>query len=607
MFVLIAQLFFIPSAEAILNIDPLTDLSTEQSLSSCAAELCQMYFRDQFNESVIVIFENSTKFSTPRSFLINELANENKSYYIIALNKSILRNKSTRMFKHLLIEMSSVDKFKETIEIIKVLPSWNPKANFLIISFTAFEDSKATANTIFTILWKEDIVPIAVILIDQKNLTNLDIFTRSSMYDLNVNISELSICGRLRRENITYNKIVTRPMETFKKVRAKFYRWPPFTMYDGISFDGSFSLKKPGIEKRLIETLAKTCKLTVEYYEIDPRYPSGEVFANGTLTKEFKDLADNKFDIIFGGYTLTYERILYLSPSVSYYYDELLWCVPSKKQYQYDIYIEKIVILLGLLILLALIILIWYTNRSEEPISRFDSSIDGIVLKAFAICLHIPIPCLPKSNRLRYFVGLLIIFAFFCNTTFTTEITSFFMKRKPCQMYDSMPKIYKNNLKTYFVTNSIRYFNSDFIEGISRDEIVKRKIDCHDSLECLKFIQEGLSSFLTTKSNTEYYLDMKQVDKELIYCFYYSYGSSISLIMRKGFLYINEFNTIIHQLLSTGVVEKWKQEIFSVNNKDQRELGVEELKLEDIFVIFYILIFGYICSILVFLCEIYKF
>ncbi|KAI2474123.1 Ionotropic receptor 120 [Diabrotica virgifera virgifera] len=597
MFVLIAQLFLISSADSILNIDPLTDLSTEQSLSSCAAELGRFYFKDQFNESVIVIFENSTKFSSLRSFLVNELANENKPYYIISLNKSILRNKSGRMFKHLLIEMSYVDKFKETIEIIKVLPSWNPKANFLIISFTTFEDSKVTANTIFTMLWKEDIVPIAVILIDQKNLTNFDIFTRSSMYDLSVDISQLNICGRLRRENITYDKIVMRPIDTFKKVRAKFYPWPPFT----------FDLKKPGIEIRLIDTLAKTCKLTVEYYEIDPKYPSGEVFDNGTLTKEFKELADNKFDIIFGGYTLTDERILYLSPSVSYYYDELLWCVPNKERYQYNIYIEKIVILLGLLILLVLIVMIWYTNRSEEPKLRFDSSIDGIVLKAFAICLHITITRLPKTGRLRYFVGLLIIFAFFCNTMLTTEITSFFMKREPCQMYDSMPKIYNNNLKTYFVTNSVRYFSRDFIGGISRDEIVKRKIDCHDSLECLKFIQEGLSAFLTTKSNTEYFLNMKQVDKESIYCFYYSYGSSISLIMRKGFLYINEFNTIIHQLLSTGVVEKWKQEIFSVNNKDQREHDVKGLKLEDIIVIFYILIFGCICSILVFFCEIYKF
>ncbi|KAI2474122.1 Ionotropic receptor 119 [Diabrotica virgifera virgifera] len=597
MFVLIAPLFLIlSSAEAILNIDTLTDLSTEQSLSSCAAELCRFYFRDQFNESVIVIFENSTNFSPLRSFLVNELANKNKPCYIIFLNKSILRSKSTRVFKHLLIEISSVDKFKETIEMIKVLPSWNPKANFLIISFTAFEDSKVTSNIIFTILWKEAIVPMAVILIDQKNLTNFNIFTRSSMYDLNIDISELNICRRFRGENITYDKIVTKKMDTFKKVRVKFFPWPPFSMYDG----------QPGIEIRLIETLAKTCKLTVEYYEIDPRYPSGEVFANGTLTKEFKELSDNKFDIIFGGYKLTYGRILYLSPSISYYYDELLWCVPSKKYYQVNIYIQKMVILLSLLILLVLIVLIWYTNRSEEPKLRFDASIDGIVVKAFAICLHIAITRLPRTGRLRYFVGLLVIFAFFCNIMFTTKITSFFIKREPCQMYDSMSKIYQHNLKTYFVTNSLRYFSNDFIEGISRDEIVKRKIDCHDSLECLKFIQEGLSAFLTTKSNTEYFLNTKQVDKESIYCFHYSYGSSISLIMRKGFLYINEFNTIIHQLLSAGVVQKWKQEIFSVNNKDQKELEVEKLKLQDIVVIFYILIFGCICSCLVFLCEIYK-
>ncbi|KAI2474125.1 Ionotropic receptor 122 [Diabrotica virgifera virgifera] len=600
MLILIIQLFLISSAKTILPIDPVTDISTEKSLNICAAELSRIYFKDQFDDSVTVIFENTTKFLTLRSFLVHKLANENKACYIISLKKAVLSFKSTTLFKHILIEISSVDKFKETIEMVKVLPSWNPKANFLVVSFTKFGNAKVVANILFTLLWKEDIAPIAVLLIDQNNLTDFNIFTRSSIYGTNIDVSVSNTYKGLVRESTTYSKTVF-SINKFKKVRAKFYPWRPFVIYNGISFN----LKNPGIEVKLIKTLAQIFNLTVEFYGIDT-CASGEVFDNGTVTMEFQELANNKFDIIFGGYTLTYGRMLYFNPSVPYYLDELLWCVPSRIYYEFNITIHKEVIFIVLLILLVLISCIWYVDQSTEPKLRFDTSIDGIVLKTFAICLHVTIARLPKTGTLRYFIGLLIIFAFLCNTMVTMNITSLFIGRKPSQKYDSMSKIYyKSNLKTYFVTNSFRYFTSDFIEGIPRDVISKRKIDCHDNLECLKIVADGDSALLTRKSNTEYLLKKKYVDKKSLYCFHYSYGSSISLIMKKSFMYINEFNRIIHLLLSTGVVQKWEKEIFSLSNEDNSELNVQGLKLQEIIVIFYILIFGCTCSILVFLFEIY--
>ncbi|KAI2473913.1 Ionotropic receptor 116 [Diabrotica virgifera virgifera] len=593
---MIIKLFLLASAKTMLLIDPLRDFSSEQSLNSCAAELCGTYLNDSFHRSVIVIFENSAKFSTSRSYLVTELSNENKPYYIISLTKPILnfRNISRRIFQHVLIEMSSVNSFKEIIERSKLLPTWNPKANFLIVSFTAFENSKVIANKVFTLLWKEDIVPIAVLLLDQNNTKDFNIFTKSFFYDLNVDVPTTTLCGRLAKGTVlSKNKL---KKNTFRTVRAKLYPFPPFVIYDD-----NLNVKISGIEIKLLEILSQALKLTIEYSLSDPSCPKGEAYNNGTITREFKELFDKKYDLIFGGYATSYGRILYFDLSFSYYYDELMWCAPSRKFYGHKLKIQRVVILLGLLLLVVLLGLIWHASINKQRL-KFGTSIEDIVLKSYAICLYIAITRLPKTDRLRYLVGILIIFAFFCNTMFTTTITSLFIGRKPSQKYDSMPKLYKNNLTTYFITNSFRYFTSEFIQGIPRDEIERRKTDCKDTLECLKRVVEGDSALLTTKSNTDYLLNMRKIDKESLNCFHYSYGRSMSIIMRKGFMYTDDFDRIIRLLVSTGVVQKWRRDIFW-DYQDKTKLNFKELELKEFLLVFYILIFGCSCSILVFFCE----
>ncbi|CAG9826369.1 unnamed protein product [Diabrotica balteata] len=462
----------------------------------CAAELCQNDFRDQFHNSVIVIFENSTKSMYFRSLLLKELSNQKKPYYILSLTKSIpnFRTKYTGILKYLLLEISSVDKFKESISTMRILPGWNPKANFLIVSFTVFKNSKMIANIIFNLLLKEDIVPTAVVLIDQDTKA-FNIFTTV----LNAKAPTSIACRRVVKENAKYYH-TTFSNNTFKRVRAKFYPFPPFVIYNGTSFD----MKHPGIEIKLLRTLAQTCNLTVEYYLSDPKCTKGEVFDNGTLTKDFKELHENKYDVITGGYVVTYPRALYLNPSAAYSTDELIWCVPNSQYYKYNINIQLVVLMVGLLIPVVLVVLIWYANRSKEARLKFGTSVEGIILNSFSICLFVAIPQLPKTDRLRYLVGLLIIFAFFCTTMFTTTITSLFIRKTPSQKFDSMEKLYKSNLKTYYTTNTFHYFSHVFIPGISRAELAQRKIDCSDTLKCLNAVAEGDSAVVISKYNVEY-------------------------------------------------------------------------------------------------------
>ncbi|KAI2473914.1 Ionotropic receptor 117 [Diabrotica virgifera virgifera] len=593
----IIGLFVIASVEALLNIEPLTDLRTVQSLNMCAAELCRDYFRDQFHKSLLVIFESSTKAIPFRSSLLKELTNEKMPYYILTLSRRIphFRKKYTGILKYILLEMSSLDKLKESISTMRVLPGWNPKANFLIVSFTVFENSKVIANTIFNLLVKDDIVPIAVLLIDQINTKDFNIFTTV----LNTEAPSSIACRRAVKGDATYNEIAFSD-NTFKTVRAKFYPSAPFVIHNGTTFD----VKHPGIEIKLLQTIAKICNLNVEYYLSDPKYTRGEVFKNGTPTKEFKELHEGKYDVILGGYIITYPRAMYFNPSVPYSPGYLLWCVPNNPYYKYSINIQRVVLVVGPLILILLVVFIWYANKSKQPRLKFGTSVEGIILNSFSICIFVPIPRLPKTDRLRYLVGLLIIFAFFCTTMFTTTITSLFIGKVPSQKFDSMEKIFKSNLKTYYSTNTFRFFTDGIIPGISKEELAKRRIDCTDTLKCLKGVAKEDSALLASKSSVEYLLNTKRVDQTSIYCFNSVHGLARGLIMRKGFRYTEKFNKIIHLLVSKGIVQKWRNEIFW-NYHPETNLDVQELNLEELSVVFYILIFGYSCSFLMFLCEIF--
>ncbi|KAI2473915.1 Ionotropic receptor 118 [Diabrotica virgifera virgifera] len=598
MLVLIIGLFLIASAESILNIDPSTNLSTVQSLNMCAAELCRNYFRDQFHKSVIVIFENSTEDIPFRSLLLKELSNEKKLYYILTLSRRIpyFRKKYTGILKYILLEMSSLDKLKKSISTMRILPGWNPKAIFLIVSFTVFENSEVIANTIFKLLLKEDIVPIAVLLIDQNNTKDFNIFTTV----LNSEASTSIACRQVVKEDTIIYSETAFSDNTFKTVRAKFYPFPPFVIHNGTSFD----MKHPGIEINLLQTLAQTCNLNVEYYLSDPKDTKGEVFQNGTLTKDFKELHENKYDVILGGYVITYPRSLYLNPSVTYSTDELIWCVPNSQYYKYNINIKRVVLLVGLLIFVVLVVFIWYANIRKEPRLKFGTSIEGIILNSFSICVFVPIPRLPKTGRLRYLVGLLIIFAFFCTTMFNTTITSLFIGKAPSQRFDSMEKIYKSNLKTYYTTNTFHYFTDLLIPGITKEELAKRKIDCSDTLTCLKIVAEGDSALVISKYNVEYLMTMREVDHTSIYRFHFGNDRPLGLIMRKGFRHADKFNKIIHLLLSKGIVQKWNRDIFWNRRYETTKQDFQRLNLKELAVVFYVLVFGCSCSFLMFVCEI---
>ncbi|CAG9826370.1 unnamed protein product [Diabrotica balteata] len=451
------------------------------------------------------------------------------------------------------------------------------------------------ANIIFNLLLKEDIVPTAVLLIDQNNTKDFNIFTTV----LNAEAPKSIACRRVVKENGIYNETAFLGNK-FQTIRAKLVPFPPFVIYNGSSFD----INHPGTEVKLLRTLAQTCNLNVEYYLSDPKHTRGNVFDNGTLTKEFKELHENKYDVLLGGRIITYPRALYLNPSPSYCTDELVWCVPNRQYYKYNINIQIAVLLIGLLILVILVVFIWYANRSKEPRLKFGTSVEGIILNSFSICLFVAIPRLPKTDRSRYLVGLLILFAFFCTTMFTTTITSLFIGKVPSQKFDSMGRIYKSNLKTYYTTNTFRHFTDILIPGISKEELVKRKIDCQDTLKCLKGIAEEDSAVAVLKNNVKYLLNTKNVERTSIYCFHFKCGRSVGLIMRKGFRHADKFNKIIHVLLSMGIVQKWYHEVFW-NNHRETNLDVQKLNLEELSVVFYILIFGYSCSFLMFVCEIF--
>ncbi|KAI2473947.1 Ionotropic receptor 107 [Diabrotica virgifera virgifera] len=608
---LFVEILLVCYAYSKLNINYSESLTNGSSLVKCLANICDTYFRgDQFFQSITFVYENAVRFSKFRESMWKALLVHPKhTYLIISSNKEILFfKKRFKDFKNIVIEFTSLAELRKTIFKIKQLPFWNIRPNVVVFSTESVKHPKETANKIFDLLLEEGIIQVLVLFQDDNhlNLIKLYHYILSKNYRVKIDAFSFKVVeyscenGKTSEQNYKHDKISDKMRERFT-IKTRFQPIPPFVVME----NNTVNPDNPGIEMLLLNTLAEQLKLKIHHTSIshtssihtNTQILTGDVFLNGTVTREFKELYDEKIDIIFGSFFQTYERMLIFSSSSSYYQHQLVWCVPRKGDEQSTPTIQKQVLLLVLLCFLILTLLIWMVNQKQKH--RY--SLHHVIYCSVSIFFAVSIAKQPKTVFLRYLVALLIIFSFLCDNIFTSSITSFLISKKTKLKYDTMKKIYDHNLTTYLLEKSYKFLTQEEIDGIPKALVEQRRIICRDFVRCLEQVAQGDSAFLTFKVFTQYYAP--RIDISAIYCFDFLRSIPIGLITRKEFLLLEMFNKKIQDIVSAGLIHKWTRDLTTVPDwtllSKERRLTIGEFTY-----LFQMVFCGYLLSFLVFLYEI---
>ncbi|KAI2473929.1 Ionotropic receptor 108 [Diabrotica virgifera virgifera] len=602
----IFEILLFSYADSKLNIDYSESLTNQSSLNKCLA----VHLSNKFFRSITFIYENPFKFFQLRQSLWKELLDNQKHTYVIisSTKKNLFFENQLKDFDNLVIEFTVLKELRKTILNIKRLPIWNIGTDFLVFSTEAVKHPVEVADKIFELLLEEGIIKIRVLLIDEKHLNRIKVYyyyffqTHYKTDAFSTALLEYSCKNGKNYKTFVRHEISDAIRERFM-IQTRFQPSPPFVIVE----NNTVNPENPGIEMLLMNTLAEQLKLKFNHSSIShtsvistsTSIPTGNVLLNGTPTREFAELYGKKIDILFGNYFQTYERMLVFASSYSFYQHQLVWCVPRKVDQQTTPTIQKEVLMLFLLCFLLLILLIWLVNSRQKHSRKFRDFLQNIIYSSVSIFFAVSITKQPKTAFLRYLIALLILFSFLCNNIFTSSITSFLISKKSKLKYDTMKKIYDHNLTTFYTTK--KFFTQVEIDGIPKELIEKRKIICHDFVNCLKHVAQGDSAFLTLKIFTQYFAP--SVDISSIYCFDFLNSIPIGLITNKEFLFLEKFNKKIQDIVAAGLIHKWTRDLTTVPDwtlSSQKR----RLSIGDFTYLFQMVLCGYLLSFLVFLYEI---
>ncbi|KAI2473934.1 Ionotropic receptor 110 [Diabrotica virgifera virgifera] len=584
-------------ADSKLDIDYSESLTNQSSLNKCLA----VHLSAKFYKSIIFIYENAFRFFELRQSMWKELLDHQKhTYMIISSKKDILFSKNQlKSFKSVVVEFTVLKELRKTILNIKRFLFVDERTSVFVFSTEAVKHPKKIADKVFQLLLEEWIKYTIVLLVDEEQLSSFRIYSYSFFFD-SLLLKYSCENGKTSNRAIVLYDGVSAAIKERYTIQTRFQPIPPFIITD----NNTVNPDNPGMEMLLMNTLAEQLNLKINHTSIshssvistNKLVNIGNVYPNGTATREFKELSDKKIDIIFGSFFQTYERMLYFSSSNSFFQHQLVWCVPRKVDQQSFPKIQIEVLVLFLLCFLILILLIWLVNRREKHSRKYQNFLHYIIYSSVSIFFAVSITKQPKTAFLRYLIALLIIFSLLCNNIFTSSITSFLISKKSKLKYDTMKKIYDHNLTTYFTLNKF-----DDIDGVPKALIEQRRIMCRDYVSCFKHVAQGDSAFLTLKIFTQYFAP--RIDLSAIYCFDFLNSIPIGLVTRKEFLFSEKFNKKIQEIVSAGLIQKWTRDLTTATNWTlackERRLSIGEFKY-----LFQMTLCGYLLSFLVFLYEV---
>jgi hypothetical protein len=534
--------------------------------------------------------ESNSDFWKPKKFGVNS---QHGAYLLF----TSCRDKVTKL---------GISVFAWQMEKLSLLPSWNPRARFLVILTCDRAENNilklSTAKAVFLELQRV-MVYNALVLVETSP-QRLQCFTWFPYNKTAGNCEEIRDVilldtwvsyegrGMFLDQRILYPvKFPTNLGRCPLRVNTIIY--PPYTF---LLRDEPHSMRVSGLEPLIVEYIAKQMSANVEFrqnpYSVDP-------YA----------LLGNDSDISIGNMHYDTDYSVTLEFSDSHFTDTHTWYVPRALPSSQWIAVARVFVLRAwLLHFLAVILsalLMRYLSRSFPLTVSQDGayrSTANCLSIACSVMLGVSVPKLPLSNPLRVIFFFLVVFCMVVNSIFQSYITSLLVEPGFQHQMDNFEELTESSLNVFISERVQWYFYYTDIEK-------KRIVSHNDTNSGMQMFYEDRNSAIFLSSAIMSYLFSSIQNK------YHALSeNSLQLhsvmLVKKGWPFLNQTNRVIRRLVEGGIPNKIMNSIISSKPYGHEGVSVRNpvaeyisLSIEQLQVAFLLLGVGFSLSLLAFVVE----
>jgi hypothetical protein len=523
-----------------------------------------------------------------------------------------------------------LDQVEPLLDGVKSLPLWNPRGRFVVvISHPLLKDREVLIENIFQRMWSEKILEVVIVFRfvssehcneDTNNCSSLTSDMHVATYNPFRNVKGINyITGTLSK---TSDVKVLFP--SLSDVLGYPLRAAMFTDCLGavpvIGSDGKIQ-RFEGFDGHTLQSLAKYMNAVIVFVPQNDHTLYGTRAENGTITGASGDVAYGRADIASNSQfvKLDMSELEYTYPHDT---NNLCFLAPKAKRvpqfrnlflpFPYPVWI-------ALCCAMCLTSVCWYCVRKYGEISAKRRSNRFTINEAFFDIFRTFITGtfneVPGSILGRVFIVTWLLLAIVIINAFQGSLTSYLAVPKYLPEINTIKKLDKSGLGI-FVSPGVKYFLTlDVNDKIMSNLWRKFKHRVNISISADRIARERDMAGMFYELNARYYLRNKLYVKDgypLLHRVQENILSVYSVYaVPRHSPFLHRFNAIIGRLVEAGLQVKWIEDSLHRATLDGRLTAVSNshaaepapLGLAHLQTAFYFLMFGLLCSTLVFLLQ----
>lgn len=497
--------------------------------------------------------------------------------------------------------------FAWQMEKLSLLPTWNPRAQFLVI-MRCDHAGNNTLKLLSTVkqffLELQQVMVYNVLILVEISSQSLQCFTWFPYNKTAGNCEEIRDVilldtwvshegrGMFLDGRILYP--VKFPTNIGKcPLRVNTVIYPPYTF---LFRDEAHSLQVRGLEPLIIEYIAQQMNANVEFHQ-------------NPYSEDAYDLLGKDSDISIGNMYYDTDYSFKLEFTDSHFTDTHTWYVPRALPRPQWIAVARVFVLSAWLLLFLAVtlsaLLMRYLSRSlplTVPQDRTYRSTANCLSISWSVMLGLSVPRLPLSNPLRVIFFFLVVFCMAVNSIFQSHVTSWSVEPGFQHQMDNFEELTESSLNV-FISERLRWYL--YYTDIER----KRIILYNDTNSWIQMFYEDRNSAIFLRSSKMSHL-FSSIQSKYHALSENSLQLHSVMLVKKGWPFLKQTNGMIRRLVEGGIPNKIMNSIISSKPYRQGRVGVRNpvaeyrsLSVEDLQVAFLILGVGLGVSLLAFVVE----
>ncbi|XP_021923878.1 glutamate receptor ionotropic, kainate 5-like isoform X2 [Zootermopsis nevadensis] len=459
---------------------------------------------------------------------------------------------------------------RNQIEELACLPSWNPRARFVIVM--TGQDIRNSQRGLIKVILKElsdkQVLNAIVLLRPSKPFSDLHVLTWFPF------TPPSGRCGSLKRV-ITVDAWMSDSREfslnkdLFSRsvpknlgscpVKVSTSHFPPFVIYPDKS-DATIS-SVGGVEIDMLRHISEAMNFSVV---LPPRADATDSkLENGTWTGPIGDLLYRRSDLALGAWCFTLEDSLKVDGTNSYFAEEFTWFIPRAEMYPRFLSISRVFapdvwLLVFVAMLFAGVLFhvaaLTQTARESDGYKHFTKCL----FNAWSVVLGVGVHEMPRSDVLRGIFCVWLTYALAINTVFQTYVTSYLVDPGHRHQIDSVEEV---------IESGSEVFVADFLQDFLSDDLLNQLRswrNCGSAKQCLAAASRSPGVVvLSGKVFAEYdagersdAFDYHESSRDFLH-------SHIVMVLKKGSPFLDQINDVIRRLVEGGFPAKFYKDIVS--------------------------------------------